>query len=217
MHASLSMISWDNIDLIIFDCDGVLVDSEPLSNAVLANHAAQMGWDMTGAESQSYFKGMTMTQVHSRIEAELGRSLNDRWIEDYYADSYALFKTDLKAIKGVKALTQRFKNAGKLLCVASQGPHEKMNITLGTTGLAGYFEGNIFSAQDVGRPKPYPDLFLHAARTMGVEPDRCCVIEDSLTGVKAANAATMRVIFYDEAACTQTVKALTVHQMQDIF
>lgn len=217
MAPAPSAINWNNVDLVIFDCDGVLVDSEPLSNTVLADHATRMGWAMTGAESQSIFKGMTMTQVHNHIETTLGQSLSDGWISQYYADSGALFKTDLRAIEGIEALIERLKTSQKSVCVASQGPHEKMNITLGTTGLLPHFSGNIFSAQDVSRPKPYPDLFLHAAKTMGVVPERCCVIEDSVTGVKAANAANMKVIYYDDTASSPALTAVTVSHMQDIF
>lgn len=190
------MIALPDIDLVIFDCDGVLVDSEPLSNAVLAKHAARLGWAMDAEESQSRFVGMTMTQVHDSIEAKLETSLDQSWIDQYYTDCFALFSEKLTAVDGVDALIRRVLGAGKKICVASQGPHEKMQLTLGVTGLGDYFTGHIFSARDVARPKPFPDLFRHAANSMDVAPQRCCVIEDSLSGVRAANAAGMPVIHY---------------------
>ena len=191
------MINFDDIELIIFDCDGVLVDSESLSNEVLAVHATAFGWPMTAAESQGHFKGMTMRQIHELFEKREGRSLNDAWIEKYYQDSFAAFETGLRAVAGVEDLIKRAQSRGLKICVASQGPKRKMQLTLGVTGLWDYFAGNVFSAHDVARPKPYPDLFLHAAETMNVDPSQCCVIEDSPSGLKAADAAGMRVIYYD--------------------
>jgi len=181
------------IDLVIFDCDGVLVDSEPLSNQVLAAHASAMGWKMDGPTSQSLFKGMTMKQIHVLFG---GESLSEDWINQYYQDSFARFKTDLQPVKGVEDLIKRVKVSGRKICVASQGPMRKMRLTLGITGLWDYFGGNVFSAHDVARPKPFPDLFLHAATRMNSAPATCCVIEDSETGLKAALAAKMDVIYY---------------------
>jgi len=190
------MIDLDTTELVIFDCDGVLVDSEPLANEVLASHATRIGWPMDREASQSLFKGMTMAQIHLRFEEKMGHPLSRDWIELYYTDSFALFEKRLQPVPGVSELIERVRNARKRVCVASQGPHNKMRLTLGVTGLWDHFSGNIFSAQDVARPKPYPDLFLHAAQQMGVAPELCCVIEDSQTGLKAAKAAKMRAIYY---------------------
>ena len=192
----MEMIDLNATDLVIFDCDGVLVDSEPLANEVLASHATTLGWSMDQEISQKLFKGMTMAQIHHRFEERLERTLSRDWIELYYTDCFALFKKRLKPISGVGDLIARVKSAGKRVCVASQGPHNKMRLTLGVTGLWDHFDGRIFSAHDVARPKPYPDLFLHAAQKMGVTPEYCCVIEDSQTGLKAARAAKMPVIYY---------------------
>jgi len=190
------MLDLSEIDLVIFDCDGVLVDSEPLSNQVLAKHATVMGWEMDGPTSQSLFKGMKMTQIHGLFEARRGETLDASWIDTYYRESFELFETDLRPVKGVEALIKRVKDSGRKLCVASQGPMDKMRLTLGVTGLWNYFDGNIFSAHDVVRPKPFPDLFLHAADVMGTAPAKCCVIEDSKTGLEAAQAAKMDVIYF---------------------
>ena len=200
------------IDLVIFDCDGVLVDSEPLSNQVLAAHASAMGWHMDGPTSQSLFKGMTMKQIHVLFEKRRGESLSEDWINQYYQDSFALFKADLQPVKGVEALIKRVKASGRKICVASQGPMEKMRLTLGVTGLWDYFDGNVFSAHDVARPKPFPDLFLHAANMMNCAPAKCCVIEDSETGLKAAHAAKMDVIYYSpESKLPSDTQTLITH------
>lgn len=191
------MISITQTDLVIFDCDGVLVDSEPLSNAVMAAHITRLGWPMDGAGSIQRFKGFTMAQVHTAIEIHLGQAIDPAWRDAFHQDQEDHMRRDLQAVTGVRALTDRVHAAGLRSCVASQGRHEKMAISLGATGLYDTFKGRIFSAVDVARPKPAPDLFLHAAKQMGVTSARCVVIEDSVTGVKAARAAHMRVIGYD--------------------
>jgi len=205
------------IELVIFDCDGVLVDSEPLSNQVLASHATAMGWEMDGPKSQSLFKGMKMTQIHALFEKRRGRTLDAGWIEQYYRDSFALFKTDLRPVTGVEALIKRVKASGRKICVASQGPMEKMRLTLGVTGLWDYFGGNVFSAHDVARPKPFPDLFLHAASMMGAAPSKCCVIEDSETGLTAAQAAEMDVIYFAPIAISSPQQIVRISSMDEVL
>jgi len=205
------------IELVIFDCDGVLVDSEPLSNQVLASHATAMGWEMDGPKSQSLFKGMKMTQIHALFEKRRGRTLDAGWIEQYYRDSFALFKTDLRPVTGVEALIKRVKASGRKICVASQGPMEKMRLTLGVTGLWDYFGGDIFSAHDVARPKPFPDLFLHAASMMGAAPSKCCVIEDSETGLTAAQAAEMDVIYFAPIAISSPQQIVRISSMDEVL
>lgn len=187
----------DQTDLIIFDCDGVLVDSEPLSNAVMAEHITRLGWAMDGHKSIRLFKGKTMAQVHTAVEAQLGKSIDKKWTSAFHLDQEQRMRQDLTVVAGVNDLIARVRAAGLHSCVASQGSHEKMAISLGLTGLWGQFEGRIFSARDVANPKPAPDLFLHAAIQMNVSPTRCIVIEDSSTGITGALAAKMRVIGYD--------------------
>jgi len=191
----MSSLDLHDIDLVIFDCDGVLVDSEPLANTVLARHATALGWAMDVDIAMSIFRGMTMDQVHARIEAELNQTRDPIWIDTYYADCDALFRKKIRPIAGAPELVDRVKGSGRKVAVASQGPIAKMKTTLGCTGLWDRFDGHIYSAKQVERPKPFPDLFLHAARKRKTAPQKCCVIEDSLTGVKAAQAANMRVIY----------------------
>jgi len=205
------------IELVIFDCDGVLVDSEPLANEVLAVHATNFGWKMDGQMSQSLFKGMTMQQIHQLFEKRIGHVLEDDWIEQYYLDTFSVFETRLKPIKRVHQLIQRVKESGRRICVASQGPMRKMRLTLGVTGLWDYFDGNIFSAHDVARPKPFPDLFLHAANVMDTVPAKCCVIEDSETGLQAAHAAKMNVIYFTSEPETSRGHVTTITHMNEVL
>jgi len=187
--------------LVIFDCDGVLVDSEPLANAVMAQALTAQGWPMSAAESVIRFKGGHMYQVHAALEAHIGRRVSRDWIAEFdVACRIAL--ADVKAIPGIIALIDRVHAAGLKICVASQGPHEKMAVTLKAAGLAGFFKGRIFSSTDVARPKPAPDLFLHAAKSCAVRPEHCVVIEDSPMGVKAAHEAGMQVYYLNAAGET---------------
>ena len=180
--------------LVIFDCDGVLVDSEPIANAVMAKTLTAQGWPMTGPEATARFKGGHMHQVHAALEAQLGRAVPRDWIADFDTACHKAL-ADVKAVDGITDLISRVRQAGLSICVASQGPHEKMAVTLKAAGFDKLFAGRIFSSVDVENPKPAPDLFLHAAKTCGVPPQDCLVIEDSRTGVAAALAAKMRVIY----------------------
>jgi len=211
------MYDLTGIDLVIFDCDGVLVDSEPLANEVLASHATALGWKMDGVTSQSLFKGMTMKQIHLLLEKQIARSLDDGWIEKYYQDSFSVFKERLRPIEGVHELVKRVKKSGRKVCVASQGPMRKMQLTLSVTGLWDDFDGHIFSAYDVARPKPFPDLFLHAAETMNVIPNKCCVIEDSETGLKAALAAKMKTLYFSLEPQNISRLVTTIRHMDEVL
>ena len=183
--------------LIIFDCDGVLVDSEGIANRIMAKHITRAGWRMSGAESEAHFKGWTMTQVIESVETHLGRRLPPSWQERFEEDCFSAFVDELQPVDGVIELIRRVHRAGLMSCVASQGSKRKMNVTLKAAGLIDMLSGHIFSAANVGRPKPAPDIFLHAAMRMSTPASQCLVIEDSVTGVTAALAAGMEVIGYD--------------------
>lgn len=184
--------------LIIFDCDGVLVDSEPIANAVMAKALTAQGWPLTGPESVSRFKGGHMHQVHAALEIELGRAVSRDWIAEFDVACRTALE-NVKPVNGITDLVARIRRAGLSICVASQGPHEKMAVTLKAGGFDQIFKDRIFSSVDVANPKPAPDLFLHAADRCGVPPENCLVIEDSETGVAAALTAKMKVIYLNAA------------------
>ena len=179
--------------LVIFDCDGVLVDSEPISNRVLANDITAAGWPMTTAESIARFKGGRLIEVQREVEEHLEVDLGETWLAEHYERMFDAFREEITAIPGVLDVLDTLKAKNIPFCVASQGPVRKMKITLGATGIWPRVEGHIYSADMVERPKPAPDLFLHAARSEGFEPAYCVVVEDSATGIRAACAARMRV------------------------
>ena len=183
-----------NHDLIIFDCDGVLVDSEPISNAMLAERLTAIGLPTTVEQAVERYMGGSMATVVADAERRLGRRLPAGFVDDYNAACFAVFDAELEAVAGIETLLESLD--GTPTCVASSGAHVKIRHTLGRTGLLERFEGRIFSATEVARGKPAPDLFLHAAARMGAEPSRCAVIEDSPIGVAAAVAAGMSVFCY---------------------
>ncbi|KQR38609.1 HAD family hydrolase [Microbacterium sp. Leaf159] len=181
------------IDLVIFDCDGVLVDSERLSIEVDRRVLADLGWPLSREQILHRFVGRSSAHFRAEVEAYLGRPLPDDWESPYQPWYIDAFERDLTAVPGVEAALDEIRVA---TCVASSGTHAKIRRTLGLTGLLPRFEGRIFSADDVQNGKPDPDLFLHAAEQLGVVPERCAVVEDSRFGVQAARAAGMRVFGY---------------------
>ena len=178
------------IKLVIFDCDGVLVDSERLAIKVDAIVLGQLGLELSEAEIVERFVGQSQSEFQASIETLLGRPLPDNWEAETTPIYRRAYREGLKPIDGIhEAIT----NIEIPTCVASSGSHEKMRFTLSLTGLYSLFEGRIFSATEVERGKPEPDLFLLAAQRMGVEPGACAVVEDSVLGVAAGRAAGMKV------------------------
>jgi HAD superfamily hydrolase (TIGR01509 family) len=175
-------------DLVIFDNDGVLVDSEPVANRVLSALLTEYGLPCTPEESIATFMGHSMAQVRTMVEARLGRPVPAELEARYFEQVFAEFERSLQPIPGIVDALRSIEPA---VCVASSGTHERIRLTLGTTGLWDRFGGRVFSAQDVSRGKPAPDLFLHAARALGADPRRCAVVEDSPAGITAANDAGM--------------------------
>jgi HAD superfamily hydrolase (TIGR01509 family) len=181
------------IELVIFDCDGVLVDSERIVIRIDAMILEQLGWSLTEAEIVERFVGRSTESITVDIEAHIGRSLPSDWEDEFeslYRDALA------RELIPVDGIAEALDAIMLPTCVASSGSHEKMRFTLGLTGLYERFAGRIFSASEVARGKPEPDLFLHAAAQMGVAPAACVVVEDSEPGVRAARAAGMRVFGY---------------------
>lgn len=178
-------------ELVIFDSDGVLVDSEGIANAVLARAATSEGAAINAEESLRLFRGLKMADCIAEIERRSGRRVRDGFVADVRSAIAVAFEADLRAIEGIHAALAAITIP---VCVVSNGPMLKLTHTLGLTKLLDRFQGRIFSAYDVGSWKPDPGLFLHAARIMGADPSRCVVVEDSLPGVRAAKAAGMRVL-----------------------
>ena len=179
------------IELVIFDADGVLVDSEEIALAVLARAACAAGAQIDFAEALALFRGLKIADCVAQIENRAGRPVGESFIDDVRRATALAFEADLRAVDGAH---QALADISIPVCVASNGPMSKLTQTLSLTGLQDRFEGRVFSAYEVGSWKPDPGLFLHAARTLGVDPSRCVVIEDSVTGVRAAKTAEMRVL-----------------------
>ncbi|HJQ59403.1 MAG TPA: HAD family phosphatase [Vineibacter sp.] len=183
--------------LIIFDCDGVLVDTEPVSNRCFsaALNREGLAWDVP--ETMRRLMGRSLASCVAIVEAELGRALPPDFVDRLQEETFAAFARErVGAVPGVVAAIDALEAAGHQTCVASSGAHDKMRITLGGAGLWQRFDGRIFSATQVARGKPFPDLFLLAVRDMGAAPADCVVVEDAVAGTQAAIAAGMRVLCY---------------------
>lgn len=187
------MRSSSPFDLVIFDCDGVLVDSEKLSIELDRRVLADLGWSLSHREILHRFVGRSAAHFRAEIERHLGTSLSEDWEAPYQSWYEDAFSRELTAVPGVESALDEIPTR---TCVASSGSHAKIRRTLGLTGLHSRFAGRIFSADDVVEGKPAPDLFLHAADSLGVAPGRCAVVEDSRFGVQAARAAGMQVFGY---------------------
>jgi HAD superfamily hydrolase (TIGR01509 family) len=180
--------------LVLFDCDGVLVDSERLVVDIDVAAVTAAGWPVTREQVVETFVGRSDADVVALIEAQLGHALPAGWDAQWDADYRRVLDEQLEPVPGVRAAVEEVVARGRRTCVASSGSHDKMRRTLGRTGLWELFEGRIFSATEVAHGKPAPDLFLHAAARMRVDPGRCVVVEDSRYGVAAARSAGMRVV-----------------------
>jgi HAD superfamily hydrolase (TIGR01509 family) len=194
-------MSWD---AIIFDCDGVLVDSEPISTRVFTGMLATIGLPMTVEEAAERFIGRSMPACLAVVEGLLGRAVPEGFAEEYHRRSSIAFEEELVVVPGVVEVLDWLPWPH---CVASGSDHERLRITLTKTGLYPRFEGRIYSTADVTRGKPDPDVFLYAAQSMGVRPERCAVVEDSVLGVQAGVAAGMSVFAYTGTADVARLRA----------
>lgn len=180
-----------DIQLVIFDCDGVLINTEEIVVDIEVHVLASLGWPLDRDAIIERFLGRSHKDFVAEVERQLGRPLAEGWeaqFQPLYEDAFA---RELVAIDGVLEVVEQLNIP---TCVASSSRHDHLRRRLGQTGLYHHFEGRIFSVEDVERGKPHPDVFLHAARSMGVEPRHCLVIEDSPAGVQAALAADMDVL-----------------------
>ena len=182
--------------LVIFDCDGILVDTENLANRRLAEWLNAAGYATNFEYCRKNFSGRSMLSVQKEIEAQTEVRLGADFVDRWNAGLPDLFAHGVEAIPYVREFIEAVRAAGIPYCVATSARVSKMHITLGQTGLLPLFEHAMFSATMVGRGKPFPDLFLHAAKTMGFAPADCIVIEDSVAGTQAGVAAGMRVYSY---------------------
>ena len=204
---------------VIFDCDGVLVDSEPASFDLLATDLAARGLILPRAEMEHLFLGGTIAGVFTGARA-LGAALPDSWIADFYARLYARLAEGTPLIPGILPVLDMLDAQGIPYAIGSNGSERKMQITLGQhAGLLARFQGRLFSGQTLGSPKPAPDLYLHAARALGQPPSACAVVEDSPTGARAAKAAGIPCYGYaphGDGAALLAESATVFHAMSDL-
>lgn len=170
---------------IIFDCDGILVDSEGISDAVLIEMAKEVGVQIDINYIKHHFAGRSLKYIFKCIEEQIEGELPNDFEQDYRTRTFNRFKTDLQPIEGIHNLLNQINIP---ICVASSGPPNKIELNLTTTKLLDQFKGCIYSSYDIGVWKPNPDIFEHATKQMGFKPEECTVIEDSLAGVKAGVA-----------------------------
>jgi HAD superfamily hydrolase (TIGR01509 family) len=207
-------------ELVVFDCDGVLVDSERLTVVVEARVLTEMGWSITPAEVVERWMGKSSAAQLGDLEERFGAAGARDFDERTTAELHETFDRELTAIDGVGVLLDHLEGQGVRTCVASSGTHGRMRRTLGLTGLFDRFDGRIFSATEVEHGKPAPDLFLHAAARMGADPSACSVLEDSVYGVRAGVAAGMTVYGYagglTAATALSEAGAITFDRMTDL-
>lgn len=199
MSAPPGLSSRPSPRLVIFDCDGVLVDSEGIAAQTLSRFLTHLGWPLTPQDITAQFKGQSLHDTRATVEAKLGSALPATWLYDLAMNTALDFAKELKPIGGITRLLSNLRGMEKPFCVASQSTPERIELSLRLSGLASHFEPlgkRCFSAMQVPRGKPHPDLFLHAAKAMGFSPADCLVIEDSPTGVTAGLRAGMQVLGY---------------------
>lgn len=186
-----------SFDAVLFDCDGVLVDSEPLTNGVLRDMVEELGWSMTAEECMRQFVGKAVRDERAAIEHHTGRPLTEAWMAEFYARRNVQLERHLVAIPGAlgAVATVHERLQGRIAC-ASGADRAKVEMQLAKVGLMPYFEGRIFSGHEMPRSKPAPDVYLAAAAALGVAPARCLVVEDTVTGVTAGVAAGATVVGY---------------------
>ena len=186
-----------SFDAVLFDCDGVLVDSEPITNGVLRQMLNEAGWALSQAECERIFIGKAVRDERARIERETGQPLTEDWMHAFYARRDERLRAELQTVQGAldAVIAAHSHTAGRIAC-ASGADRPKVVMQIGMAGMAPYFEDRIFSGHDQPRSKPHPDVYLAAAAHLGVHPSRCLVIEDTATGAQAGLAAGATVWGY---------------------
>lgn len=184
-------------DAILFDCDGVLVDSEPIVNRVLRDMLAERGWELTAEECWSIFVGKAVKDERVRIEQHTGQPLTEDWLAGFRTRRNAALESELTVIANAHAAVHEVhaRHDARIACASGADRH-KVELQLRKVGLLDYFAGRIFSGHEMPRSKPHPDVYLAAAAAMAAVPQRCAVVEDTLTGVAAGAAAGATVFAY---------------------
>ncbi len=203
--------------LVIFDCDGVLVDSEPHSNRIVAASLSGLGWAMTEAEANDFFLGVTMPDMVRIIEQRLGRALPGDWPQQIQTTHLRAMAEDLVAIPGAVEALDAITALGLPWRIASNGGHGEMRVKFNTVGITERVAGRVHSYTDVARGKPAPDLFLHAAAAEGIPPAACVVIEDSVPGATAARAAGMDCLGYAPSGDSPALRAVGATPFASMF
>jgi HAD superfamily hydrolase (TIGR01509 family) len=192
----VGMSGLDTRHLVIFDCDGVLVDSEILACDVQARALTEYGLSLSGADVARRFLGVSARDMRTALEVDLGRPLPDDHETRCGEELYALFRRELKPVQGISEVVAALRATDHPRCVASSSSPERIALALEVVGLHDHFRSNVFSSTQVERGKPAPDLFLYAADATGFPPSRCVVVEDSVNGVKAARRAGMLALAF---------------------
>jgi HAD superfamily hydrolase (TIGR01509 family) len=182
---------------VLFDCDGVLVDSETITNSVLRDMLQEQGWTLTLQECMDIFVGNTVTDKQVQIEAQTGQALTQAWLLSFRQRRNAALDADIQAIANIHSTVRQLYDltSGRIAC-ASGADRFKIELMLQKVALSEYFEGRIFSGHEMPRSKPFPDVYLAAAAHLGVAPGRCAVVEDTITGLRAGVAAGATVFAY---------------------
>ena len=201
--------------LIIFDCDGVLVDSEPVSNKLFADMVNELGLNLSYKESAELFTGRSDDDCIKITESRLGKKIRNDFIDDFNNRLIIELEKSLKMVRDIDKVLKFLSNTA--ICVASNAPAMKVRHSLKITGLDTYFDNNIFTIDDVKRGKPYPDIYLYAAKQMGFKPDECAVVEDSVFGVRAGVAAGMDVYGYTERTDATLLKNERAYVFNNMF
>lgn len=205
-------------DAVLFDCDGVLVDSEPITNHVLRDMLEERGWKLSLAESMRIFIGKAVKDESALIEARTGQPVTQEWLQSFWLRRNQRLQDELVAIPGAPEAVRKIHAAygGRIAC-ASGADRGKIELQLRKVGLYDCFEGRYFSGHDQPRSKPFPDVYLHAAAALGVDPRRCAVVEDTVTGATAGVAAGATVFGYNPGgpghSGTTDLLAVGVHRV----
>lgn len=206
-------------DAVLFDCDGVLVDSETITNTVLAAMLGELGWHLSVDEAMSIFVGKTVMDEAPLIEAKTGFRITPAWLETFRERRNAALEREVTAIEGiVETVAALHARLDGRIAVASGADRVKLRLQLAKAGVLDDFEGRIFSGQETPRNKPHPDVYLAAAAGLGVDPARCAVIEDTVTGATAGRAAGATVFGYSPSEKGHSSKeALRAVGVADVF